>query len=71
MKKRTKRNNSFKLKGVISEGEHLSIEEREAAFKEFVGSFKRLGLREEDFADLIAGERDEENEEESHTAGGN
>lgn len=71
-RKQTKRSNSFKLKGVISKGEHLSLEEREAAFREALGSFKPLDLREEeDFGDLIAGERDEGTKEEGYPVSGN
>jgi hypothetical protein len=68
--KQSKRNNSFRLKGVISKGEHLSIEERMAAAKEFIGGLKRLGFKEEDFAEFFEGERDEEIKEESRPAGG-
>jgi hypothetical protein len=70
-RKPTKRNDGIKLKGVISKGEHLSIEERMAAAKEFIGGLKRLGFKEEDFAEFFEGERDEEIKEESRPAGGN
>ncbi len=70
-RKQMKRKDPYKLKGVISEGEHLSIEERREALREVVGSFKRLGLKEEDFAEFFEGERDEEDEEENHPDGRN
>lgn len=53
MSKQTKPPKFFKLKGVVSRGEHLSIEERQKIAREVIGGLKRLGFTEEHFKEFF------------------
>ncbi len=49
-----------KMKLLICEGDNLTVEERMKILDEVWGSWKRLGYKEEDFAEFFEGERREE-----------
>lgn len=53
----TKGKNDIKLKGVIPP-EPMAKERRREIGERVIGAFRRLGLREEIFGDLICGESD-------------
>lgn len=61
MSKQTKSPKFLKLKGVISRGEHLSIEERRKIAKEVIGGLKRLGFTEEHFKEFFPNDDKESN----------
>jgi hypothetical protein len=61
MSKQAKSQESFKLKGIISRGEHLSIEERRKIAKEVIGGLKRLGFTEEHFNQFFPNDDKESN----------